>query len=231
MRLDKDFVWEGEYGRREHLAPVFRELLKMQKAHSLQMLSLFVNNVPYNLEFFVGASYDRPGKDDMDEMKRLFEDAGLRYRQDLTLQKLFQKMGSRRFDSYAISEEADVDIVMKNAFVFAEISDLEKKGYGMSPFGKEKQVFISHNAPFLRKEGARIPSRIGAEGSYQKPHNGHQPYKGKEHQKQMSQHDIQYFLHYRNASSLSPFRNRLKATRVNTAQITNTTIPMVDAIL
>lgn len=23
MRLDKDFVWEGEYGRREHLAPVF----------------------------------------------------------------------------------------------------------------------------------------------------------------------------------------------------------------
>ncbi len=56
MRLDKDFVWEGEYGRREHLAPVFRELLKMQKAHSLQMLSLFVNNVPYNLEFFVGAS-------------------------------------------------------------------------------------------------------------------------------------------------------------------------------
>lgn len=77
----------------------------------------------------------------MDEMKRLFEDAGLRYRQDLTLQKLFQKMGSRRFDSYAISEEADVDMVMKNAFVFAEISDLEKKGYGMSPFGKEKPQF------------------------------------------------------------------------------------------
>ena len=162
MRLDKDFVWEGEYGRREHLAPVFRELLKMQKAHSLQMLSLFVNNVPYNLEFFVGASYDRPGKDDMDEMKRLFEDAGLRYRQDLTLQKLFQKMGSRRFDSYAISEEADVDIVMKNAFVFAEISDLEKKGYGMSPFGKEKQVFISHSSKDKEEVEKLIPYLNGA---------------------------------------------------------------------
>ena len=125
-------------------------------------LSLFVNNVPYNLEFFVGASYDRPGKDDMDEMKRLFEDAGLRYRQDLTLQKLFQKMGSRRFDSYAISEEADVDIVMKNAFVFAEISDLEKKGYGMSPFGKEKQVFISHSSKDKEEVEKLIPYLNGA---------------------------------------------------------------------
>ena len=68
----------------------------MQKAHSLQMLSLFVNNVPYNLEFFVGASYDRPGKDDMDEMKRLFEDAGLRYRQDLTLQKAVSENGEQK---------------------------------------------------------------------------------------------------------------------------------------
>ena len=40
MRLDKDFVWEGEYGRREHLCQVFKELLRKQKANALQMLAL-----------------------------------------------------------------------------------------------------------------------------------------------------------------------------------------------
>ena len=51
-------IWEGEYGRRSHLIPVFQQLLREQDASSLQMLSLFVNNNPYNLEFFIAVSYD-----------------------------------------------------------------------------------------------------------------------------------------------------------------------------
>lgn len=50
--MDRDYIWEGEYGRRSHLIPVFQQLLREQDASSLQMLSLFVNNNPYNLEFF-----------------------------------------------------------------------------------------------------------------------------------------------------------------------------------
>ena len=51
--MDRDYIWEGEYGRRSHLIPVFQQLLREQDASSLQMLSLFVNNNPYNLEFFI----------------------------------------------------------------------------------------------------------------------------------------------------------------------------------
>ena len=51
--MDRDYNWEGEYGRRSHLIPVFQQLLREQDASSLQMLSLFVNNNPYNLEFFI----------------------------------------------------------------------------------------------------------------------------------------------------------------------------------
>lgn len=58
--MDRDYIWEGEYGRRSHLIPVFQQLLREQDASSLQMLSLFVNNNPYNLEFFIAVSYDRP---------------------------------------------------------------------------------------------------------------------------------------------------------------------------
>ena len=57
--MDRDYIWEGEYGRRSHLIPVFQQLLREQDASSLQMLSLFVNNNPYNLEFFIAVSYNR----------------------------------------------------------------------------------------------------------------------------------------------------------------------------
>lgn len=64
--MDRDYIWEGEYGRRSHLIPVFQQLLREQDASSLQMLSLFVNNNPYNLEFFIAVSYDRPKEEHLD---------------------------------------------------------------------------------------------------------------------------------------------------------------------
>ena len=82
--MDRDYIWEGEYGRRSNLIPVFQQLLREQDASSLQMLSLFVNNNPYNLEFFIAVSYDRPKEEHLDRMFRLLEDAGLRQRKDLT---------------------------------------------------------------------------------------------------------------------------------------------------
>mgnify|MGYP007092557167 CR=1 FL=1 len=35
--MDRDYIWEGEYGRRSHLIPVFQQLLREQDASSLQM--------------------------------------------------------------------------------------------------------------------------------------------------------------------------------------------------
>lgn len=34
--MDRDYIWEGEYGRRSHLIPVFQQLLREQDASSLQ---------------------------------------------------------------------------------------------------------------------------------------------------------------------------------------------------
>lgn len=90
--MDRDYIWEGEYGRRSHLIPVFQQLLREQDASSLQMLSLFVNNNPYNLEFFIAVSYDRPKEEHLDRMFRLLEDAGLRQRKDLTARNIMRAM-------------------------------------------------------------------------------------------------------------------------------------------
>ena len=103
-------------------------------------------NIPYNLELYIVVSYDRPQKEDIEEMQELFEGGGLLYRQDLTMIELLKEMGNRRFDSYTVLDEASVDVIFDGAFAFAEIGDLEKKGYIMKPLGKQSPVFISHSS-------------------------------------------------------------------------------------
>lgn len=100
----------------------------------------------HNLELYIVVSYDRPQKEDIEEMQELFEGGGLLYRQDLTMIELLKEMGNRRFDSYTVLDEASVDVIFDGAFAFAEIGDLEKKGYIMKPLGKQSPVFISHSS-------------------------------------------------------------------------------------
>ena len=71
--MDKDYIWEAEYGRRNHLREILKELVRKQQAEALQMVALCVNNIPYNLELYIVVSYDRPQKEDIEEMQELFE--------------------------------------------------------------------------------------------------------------------------------------------------------------
>lgn len=169
--MDRDYIWEGEYGRRSHLIPVFQQLLREQDASSLQMLSLFVNNNPYNLEFFIAVSYDRPKEEHLDRMFRLLEDAGLRQRKDLTALNIMRAMADRRFNSASLLDEDSVPTIMGHLFFFPEIRVLEEKGYRMTPFGREQMVFLSHSSldkpeieeiiPLLKWDGsARLVRQI-----------------------------------------------------------------------
>lgn len=162
LLMDRDYIWEGEYGRRNHLIQVFKRLLREQPADRLQMLTLFINNIPYNLEFFIAISYDKPMGKDIENMESMFEDAGLQYRNDLTMQALMMEVGNRRFNAFAIGREDQIDEIMKNAFLFQEIDKLEEKGYQMRPFGKEKQIFISHSSKDKNSVEKLIPYLNGA---------------------------------------------------------------------
>lgn len=60
--MEREYVWQGEYGKRNHLIPIFKKLLQEQDASSLNMLEICVNNNPYSLEFFVVVIYGKPKK-------------------------------------------------------------------------------------------------------------------------------------------------------------------------
>lgn len=144
--MDKDFIWQAEYGRRNHLKNVLKDLLNKQDATSLQCLTLYVNNDPYNLEYFLGVSYDGDCDEDIKYMKQRFKNTGLIYRQDLTMGELMLQMGNRRFNSMSLLNENSVDLAYDILFEFREIEELEKNGYITKNFGKEKQIFISYSS-------------------------------------------------------------------------------------
>ena len=142
--MDKDFVWEADYGERKKVNEVSRNLLATQNAQSLQCISYYVNNNPYNLEFYILVSYDDPTDEEMAYMKHSFEDIGLKYRNDITMDALFCEMSNRRFNIATFDDEEMFAIQINSLFWFPERCELEQKGYIMKPFTISKKVFISH---------------------------------------------------------------------------------------
>ena len=161
--MERGYVWQAEYGRRTTLIPVLKQLIKEQDASSLEMLAIFVNNNPYNLEFFIAVIYDVPQKNHVEKMIELFENENLILRNDLTTLLLTQELGNRRFNSCAFADAQEVDLRFESMFFFPEIEILEEKGYCMRPFGKEKQVFISHSSKDKKDVESIIPYLNGQE--------------------------------------------------------------------
>ena len=87
-------------------------------------------------------------------MMELFENAGLISRNDLTFSMLMKSMGDRRFNSCTFLSEKEVDLQFESMFIFSEIKVLEDY---MRPFGKEKQVFISHSSMDKKEVEMIIP--------------------------------------------------------------------------
>lgn len=152
--MDRDYIWEADYGDRTKLVGFLKELLRSQDANCLQCLGVFVNNDPYNLELFVYLSYDAPSEDQLEFMQDGLKKLGLIYRKDLTLDEMFVQMGNRQFNSYTMVDEQMVELVMSNVFWFPERKEMEKNGYHFGQFKKRPRVFISHasiDKPIIEK--------------------------------------------------------------------------------
>lgn len=164
--LNRDFIWEGDYGNRSHLVPILKEILEKQNANSLQMVHAFINNNPYTLEFYLVLSYDRPEEQHIEEMIVMLQNADLIYRPDITHNELFSEFRNRRFVSFTFITCGDLEL-FSDLFVFFEKKELRELGYKFSgPLGKDMPVFLSHQSknkeeieeliPYLNGDGLPI---------------------------------------------------------------------------
>ncbi|GEM_PF-930687 len=180
-KLDRDYIWECDYGVRKPLVPILKKLLKEQDASSLQMIKIFSNNNPYQLELFIALSYDKPQEIQIKTMLNELGKLGIRYRADITLSELINEYKNKRFNSMTFCNEYDIDnefntishkvnqggiLLNTPLFAFAEKADLEAKGYVIKPLGEKFPVFLSHSSidkpviedliPYLN--GANLPA-------------------------------------------------------------------------
>ncbi len=141
--MNRDFIWEGDYGNRSHLIPILKEILEKQNANSLQMVQAFINNNPYTLEFYLVLSYDSPEEQHIAEMIAMLQNADLIYRPDITHNELFSEFGNRRFNSSTFVNGGDLEIRFSHLFVFVEKKELREQGYKFSgPLGRDMPVFF-----------------------------------------------------------------------------------------
>lgn len=96
-------------------------------------------------------------KNHVEKMIELFENANLILRNDLTPLSLIQECANRRFNACTFVDVQEVDLRFEAMFFYSEIKTLEEKGYYMRPFGKERQVFISHSSKDKKDVETIIP--------------------------------------------------------------------------
>lgn len=145
--LARDYVWECDYGEREILIPSLERLLKEQDATSLQMLTLFVNNNPYYLEFYIVVSYNKPEEGHIETMLNELSSLGVRYRPDITFDELFKEQMNRRFNVGTLVDETQVKLYLQPGFFeISERRKIESKGYIINPLGNKRPVFLSHSS-------------------------------------------------------------------------------------
>ena len=152
-QLERNYVWECDYGERSHLKPVIQNLLDEQDASSLQMVNLMVNHNIYGLEFYIVFSYDHPVQGHIDRMKELMTNAGVKYRPDITYEELFSELAHRRFNIMTFIDSNQVNLMYDHIFEYKERREVSKM-ISMRPLGKKLPVFISHtskNKPFVEE--------------------------------------------------------------------------------
>jgi hypothetical protein len=122
----RNYIWECDYGEHFRFVDVLKILVDEQNAGELGMCMLFVNNNPYNLEFFVALGYENPKDGQIERMLNLMTDAGARQRPDVPMQDLFQEMYRHRYNGLTIVDSLNLETAKMSLFTFNERSEIAK---------------------------------------------------------------------------------------------------------
>ena len=162
---NKQYVWECDYGKHSRHIETLKILMEQQSADELNMCALFVNNNPYNLEFFVVVEYEKPRIEEIEKMLNLMSNTGARQRPDIPFKELLTEVGNHRYNAMTMTDLFDLELAKSNLFAFGERSQIAEK-ISMKPLGKSIPVFLSHASadkpfvediiPYLTKRGLPV---------------------------------------------------------------------------
>ncbi len=146
-----DYIWECDYGEHSRYLNALAELVDTQNPYELGMCALFVNNNPYNLEFFIVLSYETPKPDQVERMLNVMTEVGARQRPDVPFSELMAGIGGKRYNSMTILDSSTLEQARLSLFRFKERNEVAEV-ISMKPLGKSIPVFLSHSSidkPFV----------------------------------------------------------------------------------
>jgi hypothetical protein len=158
-------VWECDYGEHSRYIDVLKVLIVEQNADELSMCALFVNNNPYNLEFFIVMGYDAPSDGQIGMMQSLMVNIGARQRPDIPLNDLLEESVRHRYNAVTLVDLSSVELAGSHLFEFKDRAEISQV-ISMKPLGESNPVFLSHASvdktfvediiPYLTKRGLPV---------------------------------------------------------------------------
>lgn len=148
MAERQELVWEADYGERDRLLDALAPLLDSISKDSWTTIVLYVNNVPYSLEFFLVVGFDPQHSETPTAQARVVEalrGAGAWQRADLTIHDFTAAMAGRRFNAVTLIDSASVE-AGRQLFQWRSRAALTAAGFDLSAFGHRPKVFLSHQA-------------------------------------------------------------------------------------
>ena len=110
-------------------------------------------------------SYKNPLENHIEDMKKILQGVGLRYRPDITYTELFGEMANRRFNTVTLVDKQDLSFNFKNPklFLYPEKKALEEQGYNWyRNLGGKMPMFLSHSSMNKSEVEDFIPYLNGA---------------------------------------------------------------------
>lgn len=143
--LNRDLIWECDYGNRNPVKNIIKLILAEQDADSLQMVQGFINNNPYALEFYVLFSYNDAKEVEINRLKELMKEIGMIQRPDINFSELLQETSKKRFNSMQFINPEQTEIFFDSMFLYKDREE-SAKNWPSIPLGKDMPVFISHSS-------------------------------------------------------------------------------------
>ncbi|MDK2806331.1 toll/interleukin-1 receptor domain-containing protein [Thermoanaerobacterium thermosaccharolyticum] len=143
--MNYDMIFECDYGDRTPIKEQLKKLLDKFNASTMPMCSIFINNNPYSLEFYIVLNFKTDLPNLREDIINQFKNLGCKLRTDLNLTDFFEAMGQRQFNFCSLIDSKNCDFIFDNYFYFSEKKYLKSKLYNNQEMKPKNLIFISYS--------------------------------------------------------------------------------------
>lgn len=144
--MNYDLIYELDYGTRTPVKNYIKELLSRYNGDTMPLICIFVNNIPYNLEFFLLINFETDDSEIAKLTEKKLKELGGEKRTDLTLKTLTDRFTKRMYNSSTFLDAKQCELVFESMFAFPDKEELRNRNYEHGHLKTDGLFFLSHKS-------------------------------------------------------------------------------------